>query len=155
MSEITKYDASGAGCIIDGHWGQYGVARMVEIASEHGYGQSENKGREYDIFCLSDRKLAELRSSSYPYPLTDEEEEKLSDAADSVELWMNENIAPEGYQFGWEDGEFFFCQDTWWNAGDNPYEWDYEEYEPQSNGWDSYPEDTDNSDPYDIEYDVP
>jgi hypothetical protein len=26
---------------------------------------------------------------------------------DDAENWMNDNVAPEGFSFGWEDGEFF------------------------------------------------
>ncbi len=35
--DIVKADPSDAGCYVDGHWGQYGVAHMVERAQEFGY----------------------------------------------------------------------------------------------------------------------
>ena len=37
MTEITRALPSDAGCWIDGHWGQYAVARMVAMAESYGY----------------------------------------------------------------------------------------------------------------------
>jgi hypothetical protein len=45
--------------------------------------------------------------------LTDAEEEMLLWAADDVETWMNDNVAPKGFYFHWEDGEFFLSLVDW------------------------------------------
>lgn len=95
-----KASPADAGCWIDGHWGQYGVARMVEIAAAHGYGDSE-------VIDLAARHLGATKWLSDAPELTDDEHEALSWAADEVERWMNDNVAPEGLYFHWEDGEFF------------------------------------------------
>lgn len=102
-TQVTRADARDAGCWIDGHWGQYAVARMVEIAATHGYSDEE-------VISLASRKLAHMGPNmgrTDIAELSETEEEILSDAADEVESWMNANVAPEGYYFGWEDGEFF------------------------------------------------
>lgn len=106
MADITRATVADAGCWIDGHWGQYGVARMVELAQGHGYSDSE-------VTDLAARKQAAMGPSDAP-GLSDDEEEHLSDAADEVENWLNENVAPEGYSFGWYDGEFFLQSTAWW-----------------------------------------
>lgn len=102
----VKLTPEDAGCWIDGHWGQYATAHMVLRASELGYADAE-------VIELANRKLG----SMYPAPgpdLADEEEESLYDASDEVEQWLNENVTPEGYSFGWHDGEFFLWSDEEW-----------------------------------------
>jgi hypothetical protein len=103
----TLLTSADAGCLIDGHWGQYGVARMVTLAADLGY---ENHA---DI-ALAERKLAAMMPSDAP-ALSEDDEESLSNAADDVEQWLNENAAPSGYLFGWHDGEFFLQSVDWWN----------------------------------------
>ena len=95
-----------AGCYVDGHWGQYANARMVEVAEGFGYADP-------DVIHLAKAKLASMMPSDSPR-LTDSQEEALIDASDRVESWLNENVAPEGYAFGWYDGEFFLESDEWW-----------------------------------------
>lgn len=113
---ITKATPEDEGCYVDGHWGQYATAHMIEVAEEFGYGSAvhfnldsaerDELNAQQAITHLASRKL----SSMMPEPsdsLTDEEEEELYEASDSVESWLNEHVAPEGYFFGWHDGEFF------------------------------------------------
>lgn len=88
------------GCWIDGHWGQYGIARLVEIAQTYGY---ENM----DVITLAEKHMARA-------PMTDNDWEILMDSADSVEDWLNTNVAQPGLRFGWSDGEFFLMDDDWW-----------------------------------------
>lgn len=87
------------GCWIDGHWGQYAVAQMVEIAQVYGYDDSQ-------IVDIARRHLDSMGPSDEP-GITDDEHEMLSFAAQDVENWMNDNVVPEGYAFVWEDGELF------------------------------------------------
>jgi len=94
------------GCWIDNRWGQYGVARLVEIARNFGYDDAL-------IIDLAERKLAAMLPSNLPQ-LSDENEELLNSAADEVEVWLDDNVAPEGYSFGWYEGEFFLQSEAWW-----------------------------------------
>lgn len=144
MNQIVKFNPEDAGCLIDGHWGQYGVARMVQIANSHGY-------EGWSVVSLADQKLLSMSPSEHE-PLSDTQEEFLSGAADEVEMWMNENLAPEGYSFYWEDGEFGLWSNDYGIYGLDDAD---DDYVPQTDGWNSYPEDLDTSDAYDKEYDVP
>jgi hypothetical protein len=94
------------GCYVDGHWGNYAVAHMVNRSEEFGYDQPE-------VIALADRHMASMGPSGTE-GLTDDEHETLIDASDDVESWLNEHIAPEGYSFGWWEGEFFLWSDEWW-----------------------------------------
>lgn len=108
--KIERLTAKAAGCWVDGHTGQYAVATMVKLAEDHGY-------RDDEICALAYRHLAENTPYDIP-PLDDDEHEKLMDAADEVEAWMNEHLAPEGFSFGWHDGEFFlWANETWEEEG--------------------------------------
>lgn len=107
----TRAKAADAGCWIDGHWGQYGVARMVEIAATHGYGDETLVGamaRELTYMgpnMGSDHRTDEMREN---------DGEILMDGADGVEAWLNDNVAPGGFSFGWHDGEFFLWSTASW-----------------------------------------
>lgn len=101
----TKADPNDAGCWIDGHWGQYAVARMIEIAADLGYQDS--------AVDIAARHLASMGPSDSP-DITDEQYEDMLWAADEVEYWLNENVAPEGFSFGWYEGEFFLWPDESW-----------------------------------------
>ena len=103
---IIKATPEDAGCYVDGHWGQYAVAHMVSRAEEFGYADA-------DVTELADRHIASMGPSGAE-SLTDDEYEILSDASDDVENWLNENIAPEGYSFGWFEGEFYLWSDKLW-----------------------------------------
>jgi hypothetical protein len=107
---IIKATPADAGCYVDGHWGRYAVAHMVNRAEEYGYADAEVTG-------LADRHMASMGPSGTD-GLTDDEHEALSDASDSVEAWLNDNVAPDGYAFGWLDGEFYLWSDEQW---EDPY----------------------------------
>ena len=107
MSDIIKATPEDAGCYVDGHWGIYGVAHMVARAQEWGYGDAE-------VIDLASRHLASMGPSRED-GLADNEDWTLTDASDEIEEWLNTNVAPEGYQFGWHEGEFFLQSDQWWN----------------------------------------
>lgn len=93
-----------AGCWIDGHWGQYGIARVIDIAVSHGWDDAEADD-------LATRHLASIGPSSAP-DLTNDEFERLVAAADDAEIWLNEHVAPDGFYFEWSDGEFFLTEET-------------------------------------------
>ncbi len=107
---VQRANANDAGCWIDGHWGQYGIARMVDIAEDYGYADAE-------VIDIASRHLASCGSSSAPN-ISDDEHESLSWAADDVEQWLTENVAPEGYSFGWHEGEFFLWSTEHWEEED-------------------------------------
>lgn len=103
---VKKLSPADAGCWVDGHWGQYAVARMTQIAGQGGYDSQR-------ILDLADRHLASQTTGDTG--LTPDESEELMDASDSAEQWMNEHLAPEGYLFSWEDGEFWLLSQEEWD----------------------------------------
>lgn len=103
---ITKALPTDAGCYVDGHWGQYGSARMIQVAEQFGY-------EDVEVGAIAEKHL----SSMYPSTsdtLTDDEHDILMDALDVAEQWLNEHVAPEGYSFGWHDGEYFLWSNEEW-----------------------------------------
>ncbi len=88
------------GCYIDGHWGQYGTARIIEIA--HDFGWVDVEASE-----LAAKHLASMGPSTSP-DLTDDEHDRLIDAADDAEAWLNDNAADDEHYWGWHDGELFY-----------------------------------------------
>lgn len=113
---IRKANPSDAGCWIDGHWGQYGIARMISLAALHGYVDTaaEPPFATNDVVDTARRHLATAGPSTSE-PISDGEWTDLETACDDVEEWMNEHVAPEGFSFGWQDGEFFLESDAWWS----------------------------------------
>jgi hypothetical protein len=103
---IIKATPADAGCYVDGHWGQYAIAHMVNRAEEFGYSDAE-------VIDLANRHIASIGPSTAP-GLSDDEYEALSQACDEVEEWLNDNVAPDGYSFGWHEGEFFLWSDEQW-----------------------------------------
>lgn len=109
-----KATPADAGCWIDGHWGQYGVARMVKIAADHGYVDeaAQPPFATLDVVACASSVLRSIGPSEHE--ATDDEWNCLDEACDDVEAWMNEHVAPEGFSFGWHDGEFFLQSQEWW-----------------------------------------
>jgi hypothetical protein len=87
-----------AGCWIDGTWGWRGIIRVIEIAEEHGMTLTE---QQRSVVNDADR---------------DGVYEEIVGLADEAEEWLNEQIAPEGWSFGWHDGELFLWSDADWET---------------------------------------
>lgn len=111
MGDIERATPADAGCWVEGWWGQYGVAHLAEKAEAWGYADAE-------VIDLATRHLATMGPNTANSPeLTDNEHEALSDASDEVENWLNDHVAPEGYSFGWWEGEFFLWSVESWEEG--------------------------------------
>lgn len=96
---MTKYDGE-TGCLVDGHHGNYAAIHVLNIAGAYG-------------FVLSDEQAAEVDA------YLDGQESYFLDQGgllDQVEAWLNENIAEDGYAFGWHDGEFFYFSNEDWGS---------------------------------------
>jgi hypothetical protein len=86
-----------AGCWVDGGRGRYARARVIEIALDCGWEDSE----------------ATEIVARYP-ELSEDQQDALGDVVNNAEQYLNEHVAPEGFSFGWHDGEFFLWSDTDW-----------------------------------------
>jgi hypothetical protein len=80
---------------------------MIQRAVDFGF-------RNPELENLAARHLHGMGPSDTDWSLSDDEHEILSDGSDVAENWLNENVAPEGYSFGWHEGEFFlWSTETW------------------------------------------
>lgn len=106
---LNPVTAADAGCWIDSHHGQYATPMMLRIATERGW-QGLNEAETAGM-------LAWLNSSN-PYDdaeaLSDEMFSRLLDAAEDAEQWLNDNVAPDGYSFGWHEGDFMLWDAASW-----------------------------------------
>lgn len=107
----TKFQPS-TGCWIDGHWGHYGISRLVEIAQDHGMEISDLDESALWAYINNEEEFQDEVSGEY---------HNSSDwllmqggLGDEAEEWLNDNIAQPGYSFGWMDGEFFLMNHDWW-----------------------------------------
>jgi len=111
MATITLLQADyiecDIGCWIDGHWGQYGPIRQIEITDEM-------LGTDFmgELPKVPEEFKAENTHSTYPEINMDELEEILW-VSDRAEEALNA-ATPNGFSWGWYDGEYFlWSQETW------------------------------------------
>lgn len=86
------------GCYVDSHWGQYAIARAVQVAVELGWKDDEASD-------LAARHLAAMGPSTAP-GLDGDEFERLVGAADDAEGWLNDHRVLAGHTWGWYEGDF-------------------------------------------------
>lgn len=95
MSEtIERMTPAEAGCWVPGLVGRYGSQEVISIAVNCGW---------------DDEDAQRILDSDDNEAIWD----AVIDVADDAEIWLNEHVAPEGYYFGWYDGEFWL-----WSEGD-------------------------------------
>lgn len=94
----TDHNIPEPGCYVDSHWGQFAMARAVQIAVEFGWDDAE--GRD-----LAGRHLSAAGPSDAP-GLTGDEFERLVFICDECEDWLNEYRTLDGYYWCWNDGDF-------------------------------------------------
>lgn len=102
---ILKARPEDAGCWIDGHWGVYGTTNVIAIAEAHGMPIDRNLISPIKCY---ERDEYNTHGNCYCAEI-------IFDASDSAENWLNGNVAPEGFSFGWHDGEFFLWPNDEWN----------------------------------------
>ena len=97
---MVKATPEEAGCWIDGNWGHYSSARLIHVANIYGWEAPE-------ALRLAMQYMAGTGISG-------EEVDLMHEFSYEAEEWLNENVAPEGYSFGWSDSEFFLMSNGWW-----------------------------------------
>ncbi len=109
----TKFQPS-TGCWIDGHWGHYGIARLIDIAQDNGF----------EISDLDESAVWTYRNNIENF--YDEQTGEFHNAfewtlivSEDAEEWLNKNVARPGFMFGWSDGEFFYMDVSWWSEDDD------------------------------------
>lgn len=101
---MEKVSPADAGCWVDGHRGIYGVTDVIEIAETLGFELSDDdKQAVNDYNGAADWGMDDSTASEWVF-----------DLSDRAESWLNDYVAPDGYWFGWHDGEFFLSSAEWW-----------------------------------------
>lgn len=125
-----KITADDAGCWVDGSRGWQATGRLVEIAlgyegflrgssrRETVYARTEAR-HVLDAFMASEDTVKfrrRVRRHSYTVTVEDVQELVINQGgyADMAEDFLN-TLAPEGYSFGWHDGDFFLASSEWWD----------------------------------------
>lgn len=116
MTEIEKAEISQIGCWISSGAGWRGASEVIRIAWASGMEKTDDDEKIVDAFendesvTLSDgtrlgRSAFHVSPSEY---ILDQ-----GGMSDNAVKWLNQNAAPEGTFFGWNDGEFYlFCATT-------------------------------------------
>jgi len=142
---ITKATAADAGCWLEGSRGWYATPMLIRIAWERGMPHDGDDVEIVDAY-EHGGPIELRFDSGKPHtwqtgrftgnttcsvcgllPLDDDDvattctvkvdvPEAVVDMADDAENWLNDNVAPEGYAFGWHDGEFFLWTDADWEV---------------------------------------
>lgn len=100
---VRRWSKADAGCIIDGAargFHDSGV-QLIRVALMSGWEET-----------AGDEPIVTKAFAGGGF--TDNEHDQWRDLLDEIEKWLNDNVAPEGYSFGWEDGDFFLnSEETW------------------------------------------
>lgn len=103
----VRWSGETTGCLVDGHWGRLAICRMLRIAIDAGYEMIDGGA----LACYENDDVFHEDCDALGV---------LLDEANRAEEWLNEHVAPEGYMFGWYEGEFFFSSDIDWQSNDDP-----------------------------------
>jgi hypothetical protein len=120
---IRTWDLTDIGCYIDeANWGWRGQRRLVDLAHDEGMPLDDDEKVILDAFdthgtFYKGEPVDEVTLSTGEKCDPIEAVNGQGGMADVAEEWLNENCAPEGYEFGWCDGSFFFEPDAWWEEG--------------------------------------
>lgn len=107
---VLKAGPDAAGLWVDGVRGWQAPVHMVRLAIAHGYPISEADQALFDWV-----REGELLSDTEAWTM-----ENWQEFIEEVETWFNDAVAPEGYSFGWHDGDFMlWSESSWCNAGDS------------------------------------
>lgn len=93
MADIKRMSSADAGCIFDSHRGHFIVPDVVRFAYRHG-----RPTDPFVVFALA-RYDDEYFKPTYP-------SEGMIEEADAATVWLNANLAPEGFAFDWNDGDY-------------------------------------------------
>lgn len=81
------------GCYVDSHHGHYAIVRVIDIATD--------LGRPLDPFATYTLSRYDEDSHLPNYP-----GEAVIEESDRAIEWLNEHHCPDGYSWGWYEGDF-------------------------------------------------
>lgn len=111
MARMTPAEAEKSqGCWLEGHRGWSASGELVNIAHHHGMPLDAYDREVVTAYLRGDETITiDFQEHDVTGLVVDQGE-----LADQAEAYLNEHVAPEGWQFGWHDGEFFLMPDEWW-----------------------------------------
>lgn len=108
------------GCWLEGSRGWTASGELVNIADRHGMPLDDDDRAVVEAY-LDEERTGTVELSTGELVGYDEIMSAVADQdglAEKAEKWLNENVAPDGWAFGWRDGEFFLWSDSEWEADD-------------------------------------
>lgn len=97
------------GCLANGIFGiDYQAITVLEIARGHGFTHDKVPEEFVDVYedlLYSSRSIDGMESA-----ILDQ-----GGLLDYAVDWLNDHVAPDGYAYGFHDGDFFFQSDEWWD----------------------------------------
>ena len=121
-AEIVKASPNDAGCWLEDARGWRAAAELVRIA--WAYGMPHDDDDELIIQSYDESVTVVLSDGTKVGNGVNDSQDAAdyvigqAGMADNAEVWLNENVAPTGYSFGWHDGEFFLWSDLAWQDYD-------------------------------------
>lgn len=103
------FDASDAGCLVDGSYGWHAHAAVIDLAVTAGM-----PFYYYDRIALDSYRTSNDGNDD---PAVLDHILDSGGLLDRAEQWLNDYAAPEGHTFEWHDGEFFLAptDEAWVN----------------------------------------
>lgn len=98
----VTFDASDAGCLIDGHHGWHAHAMLIDLAVSAGMPLDYGDSLALDSYRASDNN---------PTAVVLDHVLGTGGLLDRAEAWLNNYAAPKGHIFEWYDGEFYLTPD--------------------------------------------
>jgi hypothetical protein len=97
LPTVERATPADAGCWVEGSRGWRGLSYMVSRAEEWGYPLSTEDREAIEAYHEGDGDLVIA-----------------GEIASEAETWLNDHVSPDGYSFGWHDGEFMlWSAETW------------------------------------------
>jgi hypothetical protein len=115
MTTDTRPTAADAGCWIAGRDGDIAFSDCIEVAIGYGWELSETEQAALEAFKQDADTFVSPVPASYPgVQYVADWIINQGGLLDGAVEWLNEHVAPEGFAFGWMDGDFFLQPDEWW-----------------------------------------
>lgn len=102
---VIKATTAESGCWVDSSRGWRGRIFVVRIAHNRGMPLTPEEYADYST------ALNDLNGSGWKALDSVLNDDGLGARA---EKWLNEHVAPPGYAFGWDDGEFYLWDEERW-----------------------------------------
>jgi hypothetical protein len=111
--------AKQAGCWLEGSRGWAASGELVNIAARHGMPLDDDDKALVAAY-LARQESVTLPSGQHVGDVAGLVVDQ-GELADKAEAYLNEHVAPYGFEFGWHDGEFFLQHAAWFQQEDtNP-----------------------------------